>query len=286
MKKNLIWLQTNLRKLLPAKYRRLRISQATLKKRLKPLLALALLVALIFMQAFRFQASDDRLNRIELAQMIESVLESCRISAQPDALPEYSDLDDEDLFAIYRTLSCNLMRGYADGSFKPREYVRNIETLSYIQKLMVFLRQVKPDSQAGQQLLRVMAYQDTLGEIMTGNLSSFMPEQLGSFSDFTSKEVLAGLMLTVIGQHRENSLKGRVVNALSGEPLVHAYVASEKVAVMTDSNGYFSINYLAENLAEVEVMAAAENFQPVEIKRNIKFSRDLILRLKPEKTAN
>ncbi len=286
MRKILIPLPTNLRKLLSAKYKCLRISQSALKKRMKPALAMALLVVLVFMPAFRFQDKDDRLSRIELAQMLETVLESCRVSAQPDTLPEYSDLADEELFAVYRTLSCNLMRGYPDNSFKPHEYLRNIETLGYIQKLMVFLRQVKPKSQAGQRLARVMAYQDTPGEIMAGTLSSFIPEQLGASSAFTDKEVVADLILSVIDQHRESRLNGRVVSALSGEPLARAYVASEKMAVMTDANGCFTINYPAENLAEVVVMAAAENFQPVEIKRNIKFSRDLILRLKPQKTAD
>lgn len=286
MKKILIRWQANLRKLLPTKYRRLRLSRSALKKRLKPAVTLALLAILIFMPAFRFHTKDDRLSRIELAQMIETVLESCRISVQSDELPGYSDLDDEDLFGIYRTLSCKVMRGSADNSFRPHEYLRNIETLSYIQKLMVFLRQVKPDSEAGRQLARVMAYQDTPSGIMGGALSSFIPEQLGLPSDFSGKEVVADLMLAVIGQHRENCLKGRVVNALSGKPLARAYVASEKMAVMTDENGCFRIDYPAGDLAEVVVMAAAESFQPLEIKRNIKFSRDMVLRLKPEKSVD
>jgi len=277
---------TTFRRVLKKKVRRLRISRYALKRRLIPaFMTFVLISILVFMPAYRFKEPDNRLTRLDLAQIFESVLESCRIAAQPDTLPAHIDLDDEQIFSVYRTLSCNIIKGFPDGRFKPHEFLRNIETIGYIQNLNRFLRQVKPDSDTGRQLARLMAYQDTPAEIMTGNMSSFMPESLHEPSGYTDKEVLADLMGSVIGQLRPKALNGRIVNAVSGRPLSRAFVASEKVATVTDDNGYFSIEYPVADFEEVTVMAAAESFQPVELKKNIKFNQNVVIRLNPSKVT-
>jgi hypothetical protein len=268
------------------KARRLRISRSALKRRMAPALMTFVLVSiLVFMPAYRFEASDPRLTRLELAQMFETVLESCRVAAQPDALPEYSDLNDEQLFGVYRTLSCGIMSGYPDSKFKPCEFLRNIETVGYLQKLVLFLRQVKPESDVGRQLVRLMAYQDSPAEAMSGKLSSFMPEQLNEPSGFTDREVMAELVAAFIGQLHPKSLEGHIINAVTGRPLARAFVASEKVATVTDKLGFFRIEYPVAGLEEVAIMAVAENFQPVELKKNIKFNQNIVLRLKPAKSG-
>jgi len=273
-------------RILRMKTRRLRISGSALKRRLAPAITTFVLVSiLVFMPAYRFEVSDNRLTRLELAQMFETVLESCRIAAQPDTLPEYCDLDDEQLFSVYRTLSCGIIKGYPDLRFAPREFLRNLETIGYMQKLILFLRQVKPDSEAVRQLVRLMAYQDSPVEIMTGSMSSFMPDSLSDLSAYTDREVMSGLIATVIGQLRPTGLSGRIINAVTGKPLPKAFVASEKVATVTDDGGFFKIEYPVAGLEEVTIMAAAENFQPVELKKNIKFNQHIVLRLKPEKAV-
>lgn len=275
-----------LRRMLKMKVRRLRISRYALKRRIIPaLMTFVLISILVFMPAYRFEEPDNRLTRFDLAQMFENVLESCRIAAQPDMLPEYIDLDDEQLFSVYRTLSCNIIKGFPDRRFKPHAFLRNIETMGYMQNLVRFLRQVKPDSDAGRQLVRLMAYQDTPAEIMAGNMSSFMPDSLHEPSGYTDREVMADLMAAIIGQLRPTALKGRVVNAISGKPLSRAFVASEKVATVTDENGFFSIEYPVADFEEVTVMAAAEYFQPVELKKNIKFNQNVVIRLNPAKVT-
>lgn len=268
-----------------ARIRRLRISRAALKRRSAYALAFFMLAALFIMPAYRFDNNENQLTRFELAQMFETVLESCRIAAQPDCLPQYADLDDDQLFGVYRTLSCSIIKGYPDRMFRPEEPLRNIETVSYLQQLNLFLRRVRPESEVCRQLTRVMAYQDSPGEIMAGAGSSFMPEQFAELTGFTSKDVMASLIQAVIGQPRSNYLRGRVINALTGEPLAQAYVASEKIAVVTDEQGAFRIEYSDQHLEEVQIMAASENFEPVELKKNIKFNQNVILRLKPEKSA-
>jgi len=268
------------------KFRRLRISRSALKRRIFPAsVTFALVSILVFMPAYRFKEPDNRLTRLDLAQMFESVLESCRIAAQPDMLPEYIDLDDEQLFSVYRTISCNIVKGYPDSRFKPHEFLRNIETIGYLQNLIRFLRLVKPDSDAVRQLVRLMAYQDSPVEFMAGSMSSFMPVSLHDPSGYTDREVMAELIATVIGQLRPVALKGRIVNAISGKPLARAFVAGENVATVTDENGFFSIEYPAANFDQVTIMAAAENFQPIELKKNIKFSQNIVIRLKPSKTT-
>ncbi|OGK11045.1 MAG: hypothetical protein A2W80_12715 [Candidatus Riflebacteria bacterium GWC2_50_8] len=274
------------RRFLPAQIRRIRSSRAVLKRVLIPALLILLFASLVFLPAYRFDNYEHRLTRFELAQMFESVLESCRVSAQPDVLPNYSDLNDEQIFAVYRTVSCNIIKGYPDLKFRPDEYLRNIETLGYLQKLVVFLRQVKPDSEVVRQLVRVMAYQDSPGEIMAGTMSSFMPEQFADLAGFTSKDVMADFMQDVIGQSSLNYLSGCIVNALTGEPLEQAYAASEGTAVAADEQGCFRIDFADQNCEEVVIMAAAEGFQTVELKKNIKFNPNIVLRLKPEKPTN
>ncbi len=269
------------------KMRRLRISRSALERRAGPALMTFILVAtLIFMPAYRFDSPDNRLTRFELAQMFETVLESCRVAAQPDALPGYTDMDDEQLFAVYRTLSCGIMRGYPDLKFRPEEFVRNIETIGYLQKLVQFLRKVKPDSDAGQKLVRLLAYQDSPAAVMAGNMSSFMPGSLHEPSGFADRETMAELIGSVIGQCRPGSLDGQIVNALTGKPVAKAFVSSEKVATVTDNLGYFRIEYSSAGCEEVTIMAAAENYQPVEMKKNIKFNPTIVLRLKPLKSAD
>lgn len=274
------------RRFMPARIRRIRISRVVLRRVLIPALLIFSFVSLVFLPAYRFDGYEDRLTRFELAQMFETVLESCRVSAQPDVLPHYSDLNDEQIFAVYRTVSCNIIKGYPDLRFRPDEYLRNIETLGYLQKLVVFLRQVKPDSEVVRQLVRVMAYQDSPGEIMAGTMSSFMPEQFADLAGFTSKDVMADFMQDVIGQSSVNYLSGCIVNALTGKPLEQAYAASEGTAVVADEHGCFRIDYADQNREEVVIMAAAEGFQTVELKKNIKFNPNIVLRLKPEKHTN
>jgi hypothetical protein len=285
VKRHLVKLQKTLRRFLPASLRRIRLSRA-LRRVIMPGTLLFLLASLVFLPAYRFDDHENRLTRFELAQMFETVLESCRVSAQPDVLPDYSDLDDEQVFAVYRTVSCNIIKGYPDLRFRPDEYLRNIETIGYLQKLVEFLRQVRPGSPVIRQLVRVMAYQDSPGEVMTGTISSFMPEQFADPAGFTSKDVMADFMHAIIGQPRANYLRGRIVNALTGKPLAKAFAASEGIAVVTDANGCFRIDYAAQNLEEVSIMAAAESFQPIELKKNIKFGSGIVLRLKPEKPVN
>jgi len=287
MKQNLTSVLATFLRFLRFKTKRVRISRSALKRRTGPaLMTFALLATLIFAPAYRFESADNRLTRFELAQMFETVLESCRISAQPDALPEYTDLDDEQLFGVYRTLSCGIMRGYPDQKFRPGEALRNIETISYLQKLIQFLRLVKPDSDAAQKLVRLMAYQDSPAETMAGRMSSFMPESLQVPSGFTDRETMAELISRVIGQYRPGVLDGRVVDALTGKPVARAFVASEKIATVTDSNGFFRIEYPSGDREEVTIMAAAEDFQPVELKKNINFNPTVVLRLKPSRAAD
>ncbi|MBU1106530.1 MAG: carboxypeptidase-like regulatory domain-containing protein [Candidatus Riflebacteria bacterium] len=266
-----------------ARLRRLRISRTALKRRFAPALVTFMFAVLVFMPAYRFDSQDNHLTRFELAQMFETVLESCRIEAQPDCIPQYIDLDDDQLFGVYRTLSGNIIKGYSDCRFRPEEPLRNIEAVGYIQKLILFLRQTRPESEVNRQLLRIMAYQNSPGEIMAGAGSSFMPEQFANLANFTNKDVMANLIQAVIGQPRSNSLRGKIINALTGEPLVQAYVASERIAVVTDELGAFRIDYPDQYLDEVLIMAVAENFEPVELKKNIKFNQNVILRLRPKK---
>lgn len=262
--------------------KKLRISSLALRRRLFPaFLTAALFSLLVFLPAYRFEDRDNRLTRLELAQMFESVLESCRIIARPDTLPVYVDLDDSQLFSVYRTLSCGLIKGFPQQEFKPNDCLRNIETIAYLQKLTLFLRQIKPESEVVRQLVRLTGYQDSSLTLMSRRLSNFMPEQLADPVGYTDREIMAGLVRSLIGQSTGAVLHGRVIDALTDKPLAGAFVASGRQTAQTGESGRFRIELPESDDQPVAVMAATEGYRPLELKKDLQFNREIVIRLRP-----
>lgn len=241
--------------------------------RKKIVLLIALFTCFLLLSAFRFERQKALLSRMDLALLIENVLENTRVNAQIENLPRFNDVDDDQILSIYRTVSHNIMAGYPDGNFRPDELVRNPEAVSYLQKLLGFLRKSRPESYATRQLMRLFAYQNQ------------PPPELADVGGFVSKGLVSNFVAALIESQTSQQyfLSGRVINAVTGEPLSGAYVAGEKKAVVTDENGDFRIDFANIANSEVFLLAAAEDFQPVELKKDLRLGLNITFRLRPEK---
>lgn len=256
-----------------------------LKKRLTALLSL--LLVLLLLSAFHTGRSDNRLNRAELSLLLETILEESYIVPDFANLPHFTDLAHDRAMSISRVLSCRIIEGFSDGSFRPDEPVRNIETLHYLQKTAEFLRNNSTDSFIASRLMRALNYQNSPGVIFAdaADKKLFLKE-LADAVGFIEKKAMSNLVAAILGkdENRQCQLTGRVINAITGNPVACAYIAGEKRTAVTDEAGYFKIDFTGIKQKNVLLLAAAEDFMPLEIKKDLSLSSDIVFRLRPEKS--
>lgn len=252
------------------------------------LLPVLLSGCVMILSAFAFERQEALLTRFDLAVLIEEILEKKQIRAGSDSMPQYNDLDDDRLLAVFRTLSLKIMAGYSDGSFRPSEPLRNLDTVCYLQKLAKCLRKHAPEAYETRQLMRIFAYQSQPEAILSDNLpAGSFPAELGESGSFIGKKTLQNLLVGLLTENgRLNiALTGKVVDSISGKPLPGAFVTSGYQAVVTDASGNFCMNFSGVDQPEISLFAAAEGFQPVELKKDLRLSPTINFRLRPEKKA-
>lgn len=256
-------------------------------KTLKAFLALVcLLSCLVIFSAFGFQNQDDMLTRLDLALIFEKILEKRAITAQGQSVPSFFDLKEDSMLAVFRTLSLKLIEGYPDGSFRPEERLRNLETICYLQKLARCLRKNQPEAYETRQLMRLFAYQSQPEVILSDNLpAGTFPSELGEPDGFVSRRVFQDLMAALLSENgRLNfQLSGKVIHAVTGHPVAGACIAAGEKAVVADRAGNFSIDLGEISRSDVTLFAAAEGFRPCEMKKDLRLSPNVVFRLKPEK---
>jgi len=256
-------------------------------KTLKSFLALVCLFScLVIFSAFGFQKNDDMLTRLDLALIFERILEKREITAQGQSVPSFFDLKDDRLLAVFRTLSLKLIEGYPDGSFRPDEKLRNLETICYLQKLARCLRKNQPEAYETRQLMRLFAYQSQPEVILSDNLpAGTFPSELGESDGFVSRKVFQELMTALLSETGglNFQLSGKVIHAVSGHPVAGACIAAGSKAVVADQAGNFSIDLGGISRSDVTLFAAAEGFRPCEMKKDLRLSPNVVFRLKPEK---
>ncbi len=79
-------------------------------------------------------------------------------------------------------------------------------------------------------------------------------------------------------------LKGRVIDAVTAKPVSGAFIAADGQAVMTDVDGRFDIDFPELHGSSVLLLAAADNYQSLELKKNLQTSAEAVLRLRPQKS--
>ncbi len=253
------------------------------------LMLVCLLSCLVIFSAFGFQQHDEMLTRLDLALIFEKILEKREITAQGQSVPSFFDLKDDRLLAVFRTLSLKLVEGYPDGSFRPETRLRNLETICYLQKLARCLRKNQPEAYETRQLMRLFAYQSQPEVILSDNLpAGTFPSELGEPDGFVSRKVFQDLMTALLSENgRLNfQLSGKVIHAVTGQPVAGACIAAGNKAVFADRSGSFLINLGEISRSDVTLFAAAEGFRPCEMKKDLRLSPSVVFRLKPEKPVS
>ncbi len=254
----------------------------------KMLAAFSMLCCLVMFSAFSYQPPRSLLTRIDLALFIEGILARHHIQLPVDSSVLLNDLDAVQQKSIAMTLSLKIMSGYPDGSFRPDESVRNLETICYLQKLGRFLRKNSPGLYETRQLMRMFAYQSQPDIVLTSkSQGGSFPDEFSEPGGFIEKAVFENFMLTLLSDSEihQYTLIGKAVNALTGEPVAGAYVAGERQTAQTDAAGCFSLKFPGSHGSEVELFAAAEGFAPIELKKDLRLNPSITFRLKPEKPS-
>ncbi|MDD3145813.1 MAG: S-layer homology domain-containing protein [Candidatus Riflebacteria bacterium] len=252
----------------------------------KFLIAMILLSSALLFSAFSYESPKDFLNRYDLAMMLEDILANIQIPVSSSLDCCFNDLDTNRQQAIARVLSLKIMSGYPDGSFRPEEPMRNLETVCYLQKLARHLRKHRSDKYETRQLMRAFAYQSQPENILVAKLpaGSFPADfaEPGGFIEKTVFEDLLNKLLSNSGR-QSYSLKGQVIDAVSGKGISGAYVAGSYHTAVTDGKGKFSIEFINTDNPRVDLFVAAEGFLTLELKKDLRLNSTAILRLKSEK---
>lgn len=252
----------------------------------KLLFAFILLSTGVLFSAFCYAPQAKLLTRYNLALIIEDILQAVELQAIADVSTLQNDLDTQQRQAISRTLTLQIMAGFSDGNFRPEETLRNLETICYLQKLAKILRKLRPEAHETRQLTRVFAYQSQPEIVFSDRLpAGSFTSVLGEPGGFVKKTVLENLIKALFNESNGQSylLEGRVVDALTGKGLLQAYVASGYQTATTDEKGQFSIEFRNTDRPDVELFAAAEGYQSVELKKDLRLNPKITFRLKPER---
>lgn len=256
----------------PSKYRTIKV-------------LLCLLACLVFLSAFCFApAKEPLLTRYDLAVMLENLLQKYQVAVDESLLPEFSDLPVDQRHRIQQVLGLNIMAGFPDRTFRPFQPLANIETVFYLQSLTDFIRRVQPESYASRQFVRIFGFLSPTEALAQAGHSKIFPLELAESKAFVEKRVLEKLLDSILtGPDKKNLiLKGRVTDAITGKP-VKAFVAGANQAVMTDDSGSFALPIAGLSRGSVLLLATAENYQSIEMKKNMTVSDSVVFRLRPVK---
>ena len=254
----------------------------------KLLVVFILLCCLVLFSAFSHRAAEPLLTRLDLALLIERVLEKQNVQVPGEPMASPPDLDNSTRATVARTLALKIMTGYPDGSFRPEEPIPNLETICYLQKLSRFLRKHRPGIYETRQLMRVFAYQSQSEVILSARVpGGSLPAEFAEPGAFVARADFENLLNRLLSENAAQTyiLSGHVINSINGEPLPGAYVSSGRLTATTDASGNFSIEFSKAAEPDVELFAVAEGFVPVDMKKDLSLNPTITFRLKPEKPA-
>lgn len=250
-------------------------------KNINKLFSFALLVAAFFVfSAFKGDEAQ-KITRYDFAILVEDLLITEGFSKKSERAELFKDLYGEKFYQILRTMDFKIMSGFPDKTFRPNEKLRNIESVSYLQKLSRLFFEYKPKSHASKQLMRLFAYQiekDSLAALPKG----IFPKKLMDSGEFTERKSIEDVFYAL---KEGNSIKdvfveGTVVDSITNKPILGAFVASSVGAMKTDDKGKFVmlLNQVSEDL---EFFAACEGYESLDVKKNITFEKQIEFKLCP-----
>jgi len=246
-----------------------------INKNTNKLLSFAILVAAFFVfSAFKI-SEPQKITRYDFAVLVEDLLTTEGVSKKKEKSEFFKDLQGEKYSQILRTIDSEIMSGFPDKTFRPNEKLRNIETVSYLQKLSRLFFEYKPKS------MRLFAYQvenDSLGGLPKG----VFPKKLMDSGEITERKAIEDVFYALKEGNRLEDVfvEGFVVDAITNKPIFGAFVACSESAIKTDNDGKFAItiNQASEYL---DFFVACEGYEPLDIKKNITFDKQIELKLKP-----
>lgn len=244
-------------------------------------LRFAFLVASFFVFSAFKPAEQQKITRYDFAVLVEDLLITEGLSIKNEKSELFKDLHGEKHYQVLRTIDYGIMSGFPDKTFRPNEKLRNIETVSYLQKLSRLFFEYKPKSYASKQLMRLFAYQVEKDSIL-GLPRGIFPKKLMDSGEITDRKSVEDVFyaLKEVNKTENVSIEGVVIDAITNEPLLDAFVAGLGVAIKTDDSGKFVMT-VGQGSEDLELFAACEGYEPLDIKKNITFDKQIELKLKP-----
>lgn len=221
------------------------------------------------------------MTRLDMANLMEEILNDASIAPSHYPLPEFSDLSKEKSSSIQKVLKHKIMNGYEDGSFRPNAPIRNLEVIAYLQRLNSFLRKSNPAAKSTKQLFRFLSYNEDPGFALERN-SLDLNQGRESPNSITSKELLSELFnkLTLKGKSRHIILSGKIIDSLNGNPVEKAFISVNHQAIAADEKGHFTFT-LSSGQKKAEIFAAADGYLPTELCKDLNISSNVLIRLRP-----
>lgn len=250
---------------------------------------LAKIIAVVFLclsffsfSAFTYQKESKYLTRLELAILFEQILDDSSIKIEQNASLSFSDLSKDQFKTIEKVMKCKLMEGYPDNTFRPNQALHNLEVISYLQKLTEYLRNNKPNTYQAKQLFRFLSYSEDPTIAFEYSPQNF-PKGLEQPNGYTPKSFSKDILNLLTSSQNEASnfvFSGKIIDSINNKPVGNAYVSANNKAIAAETDGKFSF-VLSNDTKTADIFAAADGYQPMEIRKDLKFSRNIIIRLKP-----
>lgn len=241
-----------------------------------------LCLVFIFLSAFTFPSNSKYLTRLDMAVLMEKILEDSSISVKDQSLPSYSDISKEQHKSIEKVLKLKIMNGYPDNTFRPDKSMHNLEVISYLQRLTEYLRKTTPDSYSAKQLFRFLSYSDDPTIAFEYNPLNFSKE-FENPNELTSKKLAEELANKLTKQKNEEMsclISGQIVDSLTNKPVENAFISANKQAIAAGKDGSFCFN-LPNNTPTADIFAAADGYHLAEIRKDLNLSRNMTIRLRP-----
>lgn len=265
---------------------KLKLSKHNKNRVVRGLLFVLLVACSLLLSAFCFEpAPTGLLSRYELASILQSIIADDAAEIEYADLPVFNDLSMEQQEKVKPVLAINLMAGFPDRTFRPHIILRNVETIFYLQKLTDYYRVAKPESFVSRQLMRVFGLRSPADFFAQNGRSRIFPQELADAGASIETAALKKILEAIVQKdaRQSASLRGQVIDAVSGMPISSAFIAGAGKATVTDDQGWFTLSVKDLHNNSVLLLAAAEDFQTLEIRKNLSFSDTTILRLRPIK---
>jgi hypothetical protein len=257
--------------------------KATLKNLAAKISAFIFLcLVFIFLSAFTFPSNSIYLTRLDMAVLMEKILEDSSISVKDQSTSSFSDISEEQFKSIEKVLNLKIMNGYPDNTFRPNKIMHNLEVISYLQRLTEYLRKTNPESYSAKQLFRFLSYSDDPTIAFEYNPLNFSKE-FENPNELTSKKLAEELANKLTKQKNEEMsclISGQIVDSLTNKPVENAFISANKQAIAAGKDGSFCFN-LTNNTSTADIFAAADGYHLTEIRKDLNLSRNMTIRLRP-----